>query len=266
MGFGLIVVGDEILSGRRQDKHFAKVVELLAARGLQLAWAEFVGDDPQRLTATLRRSFAGDDVVFSCGGIGATPDDHTRQCAAAALGLPLALHPEGRLLIEERIRATAREAGIEAELQAPENLQRLKMAEFPQGATLIPNPYNRIAGFSVQRAGVAPHHFVPGFPVMAWPMLAWVLDTHYAHLFHATVHLERSLIVYEQAEALLTPLMEALERDYPGLRVFSLPSVGDARTRRHIELGVKGAPAQVEPAFLAMQAELQRRGAEFQLL
>ena len=261
MAFGLIIIGDEILSGKRSDKHLPKVIELLGERGLRLGWAEIVGDDPARITALLERSFAGGDIVFSCGGIGATPDDHTRQCAAAALGVPLVLHPEGKLLVQERIRDTAREAGIEADLDAPENLQRLKMAEFPQGSTLIPNPYNRIAGFSVRD-----HHFVPGFPVMAWPMIEWVLDSHYSHLFHASVHLERSLIVYEQAEASLTPLMEALERDYPGLRVFSLPSVGDARTRRHIELGVKGAPAQVEPAFLAMQAELQRRGAEFQLL
>jgi molybdopterin-biosynthesis enzyme MoeA-like protein len=257
MGFGLIVVGDEILSGRRQDKHFSKVVELLGARGLRLDWAEFVGDDPPRLTALLRRSFAGADIVFSCGGIGATPDDHTRQCAAAALGLPLVLHPEGRRNIEERIRETAREAGREADLQAPENLQRLKMAEFPQGAALIPNPYNRIAGFSVGE-----HHFVPGFPVMAWPMIEWVLDTRYAHLFHATAHEERSLLVFEAAEAALTPLMEALQRDYPGVRVFSLPSVGDGQTRRHIELGVKGEPEQVAAAFAAMQAELASRGAE----
>jgi molybdopterin-biosynthesis enzyme MoeA-like protein len=257
MGFGLIVVGDEILSGRRQDKHFSKVVELLGARGLRLDWAEFVGDDPPRLTALLRRSFAGADIVFSCGGIGATPDDHTRQCAAAALGLPLVLHPEGRRNIEERIRETAREAGREADLQAPENLQRLKMAEFPQGATLIPNPYNRIAGF-----GVGEHHFVPGFPVMAWPMIEWVLDTRYAQLFHATAHEERSLLVFEAAEAALTPLMEALQRDYPGVRVFSLPSAGDGQTRRHIELGVKGEPVQVAAAFAAMQAELASRGAE----
>ena len=257
MGFGLIVVGDEILSGRRQDKHFSKVVELLGARGLRLDWAEFVGDDPPRLTALLRRSFAGADIVFSCGGIGATPDDHTRQCAAAALGLPLVLHPEGRRNIEERIRETAREAGREADLQAPENLQRLKMAEFPQGATLIPNPYNRIAGF-----GVGEHHFVPGFPVMAWPMIEWVLDTRYAQLFHATAHEERALLVFEAAEAALTPLMEALQRDYPGVRVFSLPSAGDGQTRRHIELGVKGEPVQVAAAFAAMQAELASRGAE----
>jgi molybdopterin-biosynthesis enzyme MoeA-like protein len=258
MAIGLIIIGDEILSGKRRDQHFPKVVELLGERGLQLAWAEFVGDDPGRITATLQRSFASNDIVFSCGGIGATPDDHTRQCAAAALGQPLVMHPEGRANIEQRIRETALETGRAPDLNAPDNLQRLKMAEFPPGATLIPNPYNRIAGFSIAR-----HHFVPGFPVMAWPMIAWVLDTHYADLFHAEARAERSLLVYEQAEATLTPLMEALQASYPGVRVFSLPSVGDAQTRRHIELGVKGQPEQVDLAFAAMRAELDRVGAEY---
>ena len=261
MAFGLIVVGDEILSGKRQDKHFSKVVALLAERGLQLGWAEFVGDERERIAATLRRSFASDDIVFSCGGIGATPDDHTRQAAAAALDLPLALHPEGRRLVEERIVQTAREAGREAILSAPENLQRLKMAEFPVGATLIPNPYNGIPGFTVAR-----HHFVPGFPVMAWPMIAWVLDTYYADLFHKQAHVEQAMLVYGQAEAVLTPLMEAIEARYTGVRVFSLPSVGEDGSRRHIELGVKGKPEEVASAFAAMRAELDRVGAEYRCL
>lgn len=261
MAFGLIVVGDEILSGKRQDKHFSKVVALLAERGLQLGWAEFVGDERERIAATLRRSFASEDIVFSCGGIGATPDDHTRQAAAAALDLPLALHPEGRRLVEERIVQTAREAGREAILSAPENLQRLKMAEFPAGATLIPNPYNGIPGFTVAR-----HHFVPGFPVMAWPMIAWVLDTCYADLFHKQAHAEQAMLVYGQAEAVLTALMEAIEARYTGVRVFSLPSVGEDGSRRHIELGVKGLPEEVAPAFAAMRAELDRVGAEYQCL
>ena len=261
MAFGLIVVGDEILSGKRQDKHFSKVVALLAERGLQLSWAEFVGDERERIAATLRRSFASDDIVFSCGGIGATPDDHTRQAAAAALDLPLALHPEGKRLVEERIVQTAREAGREAILSAPENLQRLKMAEFPAGASLIPNPYNGIPGFTVAR-----HHFVPGFPVMAWPMIEWVLDTHYADLFHRQAHAEQAMLVYGQAEAVLIPLMEAIEARYTGVRVFSLPSVGEDGSRRHIELGVKGVPAEVAPAFAAMRAELDRVGADYQCL
>ena len=109
--FGLIIVGDEILSGKRVDKHMPKTIELLAARGLQLSYADYVGDDPDRITATLARAFAAarerGDVVFSCGGIGATPDDHTRQCAARALGTELALHPEAKVLIQERMRDVA---------------------------------------------------------------------------------------------------------------------------------------------------------------
>ena len=104
MNFGLIIVGDEILSGKRADKHLPKVIELLAARGLSLAWARYVGDEPDRITADLRDAFASGDVVFSCGGIGATPDDHTRQCAARALDRPLELHPLARELIFERMQ------------------------------------------------------------------------------------------------------------------------------------------------------------------
>src|SRR3954467_12368201 len=110
--FGLVIVGDEILSGKRSDKHMPKVIELLGARGLQLSWAEYVGDPPARITATLERAFASGDIVFSCGGIGATPDDHPRQCAARALGVELELHPQAEALIRERMQDTAREQGV----------------------------------------------------------------------------------------------------------------------------------------------------------
>lgn len=258
MAIGLIIIGDEILSGKRQDQHFPKVVAMLAERGLQLAWAEYLGDDPDRITATLARTMASGDIVFSCGGIGATPDDHTRACAGRALGVPLAMHPEGKRLIRERIAEMYAEAGKPPELDTPENLHRLKMAEFPQGAALIPNPYNKIPGFSVGR-----HYFVPGFPVMAWPMIAWVLDTHYSALFNLEPRAEQSLLVYGSAESDLTPLMESLEAAYPRVKVFSLPTVGDAVTRRHIELGVKGEPVQTADAFARLCAELTRMDVEY---
>jgi molybdopterin-biosynthesis enzyme MoeA-like protein len=258
MAIGLIIIGDEILSGKRVDQHFPKVVQLLAARGLQLGWAEFLGDDRARITATLKRTFASGDIVFSCGGIGATPDDHTRQAAAAALALPLRLHEDGKAAIQQRIRQVAQEAGHQADLDAPENLQRLQMAEFPQGASLIPNPYNNVPGFNVGQ-----HYFVPGFPVMAWPMIEWVLDKHYAELFHRAPRAEHAVLAYEAAEASLTPLMLALEAAWPGIKVFSLPSVGDAHTRRHIELGVKGEPSQCASAFSAMCAELDKLKVEY---
>jgi molybdopterin-biosynthesis enzyme MoeA-like protein len=258
MAIGLIIIGDEILSGRRVDQHFPKVVKMLAARGLQLDWAEVLGDDPARITATLKRTFATDDIVFSCGGIGATPDDHTRKAAADALGLSLVMHEQGKINIQQRILKMGEEAGQPVDLNSAENLHRLKMAEFAEGAALIPNPYNNIAGFSLRK-----HYFVPGFPVMAWPMLEWVLDNHYADLFNREPRMEQSVLVYEAAESALTPLMVEIEARYPRVKVFSLPSVGDANTRRHIELGVKGEPLQTTEAFAQLCDELRKLNVEF---
>lgn len=265
MTIGLIIIGDEILSGKRTDKHLTKVIELLSARGMQLGWAEYAGDDPARITATLRRTFATDDIVFSTGGIGATPDDHTRQCAAAALGVPLMLHPDAKAKIEERIADVALETGTEPKFTAADNLHRLKMGEFPQGAEIIPNPYNKIPGFSVTHQRSGAHYFVPGFPVMAWPMIEWVLDTVYPHLSHQTAWLEKSVLVFGSMESTLTPLMEVVELSFPLVKVFSLPSVGDANTRRHIELGVKGDPVQVVAAFEHLVNGLNQLGAEYRL-
>ncbi len=253
--FGLIIVGDEILSGKRADKHMPKVIELLAARGLQLAWADYVGDSPERIVATLKRAFESSSPVFSCGGIGATPDDHTRQCAASALGVPLALHPQAEALIRERMQDIAREQGALYEPDRPDNVHRLNMGVFPQGAAIIPNPYNKIAGFTCGHV-----HFVPGFPVMAWPMIEWVLDQHYAHLFRQQAYAEKSVIVMGAMEAALTPLMEAIERDHAGVKVFSLPSVDHPQYGRHIDLGVKGEPDRVEAAFLQLLAGLRAHG------
>lgn len=259
--FGLIIVGDEILSGKRQDKHLTKVIELLSERGLQLAHAEYVGDDPARLTQTLRRSFEQPGVVFSCGGIGATPDDHTRQCAALALGQDLVLHPEAKVLIESRARDIALEQGLAFDPHHPTHQHRLEMGRFPAQANIIPNPYNKIPGFSCQ--GVAGQvHFVPGFPVMAWPMLAWVLDHYYASCFQQGAYQEHSVIVMGGMEATLTPLMQSLEARFDGIKVFSLPSVDHPTYGRHIELGVKGSPTLVSQAFLALRSGLHEIGAK----
>lgn len=255
MNFGLVIVGDEILSGKRADKHLAKAIEILSERGLSVAYADYVGDDPQRITQTLERALASGDVVFSFGGIGATPDDHTRQCAARALGVPLALHPEAERLIRERMQDVAKEQGQSYEPDRPDNVHRLNMGTFPQGAAIIPNPYNKIPGFSVPGAGEGALHCVPGFPVMAWPMVTWVLDTHYVPHFRREAYQEHSVVVFGAMESTLTPLMEALEREH-AVKVFSLPSVDHPQWGRHIELGVKGDPLAVAPAFAALRAGL----------
>jgi len=241
MNFGALIIGDEILSGRRSDKHLAKLIELLGARGLKLSWARYVGDDFARLAGTLRETFATGDVVFSFGGIGATPDDRTREAAGAALGLELALHPEA-------------EAEIRARFGAEITPERLQMGVYPVGSEIIPNSFNRIPGFSIRQ-----HYFTPGFPVMAWPMVEWVLDTRFAHLHHQADYVERSIIVWDAFEGQLIDFMERITADFPDATLFSLPSVGGEDGRRHIELGMKGPAARVAEAMALITAEMTRR-------
>ncbi len=242
---GALVIGDEILVGKRKDKHFEFLVAALAARGLRLAYCEYHGDDPARLTAALRRTFASEDIVFSFGGIGATPDDHTRRCAGDALGVSLAVHPEG-------------ERELLARFGAELTPQRLRMVEFPLGAQIIPNPVNRVPGFSLRE-----HHFVPGFPQMAWPMIEWVLDNRYRHLADRDRWAEASIIVYEAGESQLIPVMDAVGAGFPGIKVFSLPSMGEDGSRRHVELGVRGDPAQVTQAIERLRSGVRDSGFPF---
>jgi len=249
---GIIIIGDEILSGKRADKHLSKFIELLTERGLQLSWAEYVGDSPERITRALSKAFASGDLVFSCGGIGATPDDHTRQCAAKALGVDLMLHTEAKSLILERMRDTALEQGIAYEPDRQDNVHRLNMGMFPEGASIIRNPYNKIPGFTCKGQGQGFVHFVPGFPVMAWPMMQEKLDAYCQTWGAAPVRIEKSVIVLGAMEATLTPLMESIEAQHPGVRVFSLPSVDHPQWGKHIELGVKGTVESAEEAYKAL--------------
>ena len=240
--FGVYVIGDEILVGKRQDKHLTFLVGALANRGLRLAWCEYLGDEPVRLTAALRRSFASGDIAFSFGGIGATPDDHTRQCAADALGVGRALHPDA----EREIRAR-----FGGELTP----HRIEMGTFAQGADIIPNPINRVPGFSL-----GDHHFLPGFPQMAWPMAEWVLDTKYRALFERDRWAEASILVFEAGESQLVPVMHEVGARFPGVKVFSLPSMGADGSRRHVELGARGDPRQVTEAIEQIRAGVRAAG------
>ena len=243
---GIYIIGDEILSGKRQDGHLSKAIAILKARGLQLSWAEYLGDDPARMVASFKRSFAhsisSGDIVFSFGGIGATPDDYTRQCAADAAGVP----------IERHAGAVAEIVAQFAEGAYP---KRVIMAEFPQGADLIPNPVNRVAGFSIHS-----HYFVPGFPAMAHPMMEWVLDTNYGHLFHQTEYLEQSIIVVDGIESQLIDLMNMVIAQFD-VKVFSLPKL---KPNRQVELGAKGKPEQVMQAMQEIKVGVTALGFTWQ--
>ena len=240
LAFGLIVVGDEILSGKREDRHFPRFLKLLAARGGRLAWHWTLPDTPEILVDQLRLSMGWRFPVFSCGGIGATPDDHTRACAAAAAGVALELHPGAVEAIEARFGAEAYPV-------------RIRMADLPEGSELIPNPYNRIPGFSLRE-----HFFLPGFPEMAWPMAQWVLDTRFPPAEAAMR--ECSLRVHRVPESRLVPIMEQLVDSFPGLKLFSLPRLGE---RPAVEVGFRGHEG-IEQAYRALREALDREGFEYE--
>ena len=232
---GLLIIGDEILSGKRQDRHFSKAIEIASERGVPISWSMYLPDDPQTITAVLSSTMARDDVVFCFGGIGATPDDHTRQCAAAAAGVKLELHPEAK-----------RE--IEAQFGKDAYPRRIEMGMFPAGSRVIPNAYNRIPGFSLGK-----HHFLPGFPSMAWAMMEWVLDAEYLDQHRESPPVDVAIIVRDAPESQLIDLMnECLDR-FPACKVFSLPTI--TAEGRRIELGVKGEAKLAEQAL-----ELLRQG------
>src|SRR5690606_12945897 len=194
---------------------------------------------------------------FCCGGIGATPDDHTRQAAAAALDVPIVLHPEAAELITERCAEMAREGRGSADMSLPENRQRLRMGEFPEGARIVPNPFNRIPGFSV-----GSHWFMPGFPVMAWPMIEWILDTHYRELFFERSTALLAFMARGLPESVVTPALEAVETAFTQVKVFCLPSAGTIRRPGHLELGVKGDPESVEAACRMLREAVLLLGGE----
>lgn len=238
---GVLVVGDEVLCGKRRDRHFDHVVRTLAARGLKAAWCRYVGDDREAIIEALEQTQLGERPVVCFGGIGATPDDQTRAAAAAAFGRPLRRHPEAAGLIE-------------AQFGAPVHPDRIRLADLPEDCLLIPNPCNQIPGFTLYD-----HHFLPGFPRMAWPMLDWVLNTYYPEQSAASV--ERSLRIQGVAESELIGLMERLARAHHRAKLFSLPRLGD---RNSIELGFRGEPAAVDAAFSQLRHELARRSLRFE--
>ena len=242
MKFGLMVIGDEILSGRRRDTHVEWFRKILRERGFALSWVQFLPDEPDRLVRQIRQSMMAEEKVFSCGGIGATPDDHTRRCAARAAGVPLVPHPGAVALIEEQFPDSARP-------------HRIRMADLPQGSELIPNPVNKVPGFSINE-----HYFLPGFPDMAHPMGQWVLERYYPRELHPPG--EVSLRVYGASENELMPILEEFSVAWPKLKLFSLPRMGE---ECFVELGFAGKNDLME-AFTSLQEVLRQKAFRFEII
>lgn len=245
MKIGALIIGDEIMSGKRQDRHFNQLQSVLAERGLELSWTLIVGDDAEELERAMRYSMASDHLVFSFGGIGATPDDRTRETAAKVKGLAIKPHPEAVQILEDQYGEDAYP-------------NRILMAHLPEGATLIPNPINRVAGFKVDH-----HHFLPGFPEMAWPMMEWVLDTHYADLKNLKPATEQIIHIIGGRESDFIDTMKLILSTYPNVLLSSLPHLGDVP---FIEFSLRGDVEDVEAGMQLMLKKIEASQVEWKAI
>ncbi|OSM05177.1 competence/damage-inducible protein A [Magnetofaba australis] len=237
-----LIIGDEILTGTRVDAHFPWLAQQLPQRGMRLLRVQYVTDAAKELRAVLENSFASGVTTFCFGGIGGTPDDRTRQCAAQALGLELARHPEAVAMLERRFGAEAYPT-------------RIRMTEFPVGSGVIPNPINQIPGFHIRN-----HYFYPGFPQMAQPMLEWTLEALLNRPLRAAAMNSRVLWIAGLGESALVAPMEAWAARFPQLEFTSLPMWG----AQCIELGVRGVEAEaMAQAWEVMRAHLTALGIDY---
>ncbi len=137
-----LIIGNEVLSGRTKDANLAFLGESLNTLGIRLMEARVIPDIHEVIAATVNEVRAKFDYVFTTGGIGPTHDDITAECIAAAFGLPLIQNPEARAILEDFYG------------QEDLNEGRLRMANTPEGATLIENPVSRAPGFQVENVFV----------------------------------------------------------------------------------------------------------------
>ncbi len=236
-GFGLFVIGNEILEGRREDLHVAFTRDLLHARGFDLLYVQILPDQPDVIRDQLAWAMGRPAPFFCCGGIGSTPDDLTRECAAAAGGARIVRHPEGEAILRGKWPGSVSEG-------------RMRMVDFPLGSALIPNPVNQVPGFRFRNG-----YYVPGFPEMAHPMMQWVLDTLYEP---GQLKASESIVLQNAREGDLVPLMERFVAQHPRVSFSSLPRFVPGGTELH--LGVRGLPGDVAEGLRDLVAALGAEG------
>jgi len=201
--FFALIIGTEILNQRRQDAHFKFVADILATKGYRLSGSFVIEDDPALIVKSLQFIASHPNpILFSFGGIGSTPDDHTRKCAAIALkNGAFVLHQEAKQIIEETLGEDAYPHPI-------------KMAMLPKGAKLLKNPVNNMPAFSLDDR----FFFMPGFPEMSHPMVTKIVEK----LIPVAKKYVRYSLTALTKENLFIELMEETPK---GVEVSSLPKL-----------------------------------------
>ena len=203
----LIVIGNELLSGRTKDVNVSYLARQLTAIGIQLAEVRMVRDEERAIIAAVNTLRASHDYVFTTGGIGPTHDDITSEAVARAFNLPYRIHPEAKRILEDFYRDTGREL----------NEARMRMAHTPEGATLIENPVSRAPGFRVENV-----HVLAGIPAVMRAMFESVAPT----LKGGRTVKSREIAVL-LGEGDVAAGLEGLQERYSALEIGSYPFVRD---------------------------------------
>lgn len=235
----ILVIGNEILSGRTQDANVAYLGRELAARGVTLAEVRIVRDDHGAIIAALDALRAAHDYVFTSGGIGPTHDDITSAAVAAAFGVPLERNEEAVRRLLTRIP--------ESEL----NAARLKMAEIPRGAELIDNPVSQAPGFRLGNVFV-----MAGVPRILQAMFEGIRHT----LAEGPAQLSATVTMVVR-EGDLAEGLAAVQDRHPGAEIGSYPTFTEGRPRVSV-VARSTDPAELERVTDDVRALAVRLGAE----
>ena len=199
----MLVIGDEILSGRTRDANMYHLAGELTKHGIDLREVRVVSDDAPAITAAVRALSAAYTHVFTSGGIGPTHDDITADCIAAAFGASIGVRADARAILEAHYQRTGTEL----------NEARLRMARIPEGATLIDNPVSAAPGFTMENV-----HVMAGVPQIFTAMVASVIPTLTggAPLLSQTLRIDRG-------EGDIAGPLAQLAAEFPDLSIGSYP-------------------------------------------
>jgi molybdenum cofactor synthesis domain-containing protein len=201
-----VVIGDEILSGRTEDRNVAQLAVWLNRQGIRLSEVRIVPDRSQAIVAAVNALRPDHDYVFTTGGIGPTHDDITVDSIAAAFGVPVIVHPEARQILEDYYRD--RPLGLTE--------ARLRMARVPSGAELIPNPTSGAPGVKIGNVFI-----LAGVPNIAKAMLE-ALDGK----LEGGRPIVSITVRAHTAESDVAELLKAVEDEHPGASIGSYPFYG----------------------------------------
>ena len=230
----MLVIGDEILSGRTRDANMHYLAGELTRAGIDLREVRVISDDPDAIVAGVQALSAAYDVVFTSGGIGPTHDDITAENVAAALDVPIDVRDDARALLEAHYQRT----GLEL------NEARLRMARIPEGAKLIDNPISAAPGFSIGNV-----HVLAGVPTIFEAMLAHVLP----QIAGGAPVLSQTLQV-DRGEGDIAQILGLLAERYPQLSIGSYPFQRDGAFGTNVVIrGQDGAAVEAAMADLADQ-------------